>query len=138
MSRSTSADAPVYVSDYNDAVRAEQCYFCPARHDLQTHHIIPQRKNGSNSEENLIIVCGDCHEKLEVLYDQRFYERLGLSDDRGEQRSHYACLIVKCRNAATLEIKTRAGGTNWFCSEHGGPLVEKDGWWLIQEVSAGE
>lgn len=136
MSQSVSSESSEHVSDYNDAVRAEQCHFCPARHDLQTHHIVPRRKNGSNSQENLVIVCEDCHQKLEAIYDKRFYERLGLSDERGAKRSHYACFLVNCPNTARLNIRTKAGSKQWFCEDHGRPLLDSDGWELVEEVTA--
>lgn len=107
----------MYVSEYNDAVRGERCYFCPARHGLQTHHIVPQRKNGSDLRENLVIVCETCHEKLESLYDKRFYERLGLSDNKGDHRSHFACLITDCSSPATLKLDMKQS-KEWFCNTH--------------------
>lgn len=137
MSRTTTPDIRTHISEYNSDVRAEQCYFCPARHNLQTHHIVPQRKNGSDTQENLVIVCQNCHKKLETLYDKRFYERLGLTDRQGSVRSHYACLITDCTNAATLKIHTPAGNDEWFCHEHGTQRLDSDTFSLTAEVAYG-
>lgn len=117
-----------FVSPYNDSVRAEQCHFCPTRHDLQTHHLVPQRKNGSDGKENLVIVCERCHEKLESLYDKRFYERLGLSDDKGEERSHFACTKSECRSDATVKIAFR-DQPRWYCDGHGAELLYRRSDW---------
>lgn len=125
-----------HVSRYNDAVRAESCYFCPAESDLQTHHIVPQRKNGSDREENLVIVCADCHSNLEALYDKRFYERLGLSDDSGEQRSHFACTIPDCDEPATMRVQNAKGFVDWWCEDHGEPQADADNATVLQEVTA--
>lgn len=120
-----------HVSSYNSSVRAERCFFCPARHGLQTHHLVPQRMNGSDLKENLVIVCGDCHDKLEKLYDRRFYERLGLSDDKGEERSHFACFISDCRNGAVCKVDSGTA-EHWFCKRH---VPEAERFEVVQEVS---
>ena len=56
------------------------CYFChePDTHLLETHHIVPKRFGGSDDAENLVRVCPNCHERLERLYDGRFYDALGV------------------------------------------------------------
>lgn len=134
MSRSTTPGDTMYVSEYNDAVRTERCYFCPARHGLQTHHIVPQRKNGSDLRENLVIVCETCHDKLESLYDQRFYERLGLSDNKGKRRSHFACLISDCTSQATLKVKNEYGNEAWFCETHSERPLDAHDAEILREV----
>lgn len=113
-----------HVSQYNDDVSAERCYFCPTTHDLQTHHLVPQRKNGSNRKENLVIVCERCHKKLENLYNKRFYERLGLSDDKGEERTHFACRKGDCRNGAVVAIKIRQD-VGWYCWDCSVPILAR-------------
>lgn len=117
-----------FTSPYNDSVRAEQCYFCPTRHNLHTHHIVPQRMNGSDRRENLVIVCERCHKKLESLYDKRFYERLGLSDDRGKERSHYACHFPDCTNAGVVQTEGVRPDL-WRCEIHAAKsLAGNDDW----------
>jgi hypothetical protein len=59
----------------------EDCYFCDEDTDvLEEHHLVPRRKGGSDNNENLVQVCPTCHQKLERLYDDRFYKALGASD----------------------------------------------------------
>jgi len=63
------------------------CYFCLSeeRQILEEHHIVPRRFDGSDDDENLVRVCPTCHQKLERLYDDRFYDELGVeSSDSGE------------------------------------------------------
>jgi DNA replicative helicase MCM subunit Mcm2 (Cdc46/Mcm family) len=54
------------------------CYFCLSeeRQILEEHHIVPRRFDGSDDDENLVRVCPTCHQKLERLYDDRFYDEL--------------------------------------------------------------
>ena len=125
-----------HVSRYNDSVSADRCYFCPATHSLQTHHVVPQRKNGSNESENLVIVCKKCHNKLERLYDKRFYERLGLTDNKGEERSHFVCSLPGCKSHACVKAHIMTGGgitsgpsqfTDWYCETHAIEQKERHG-----------
>ena len=62
------------------------CYFCLSeeRHILEEHHIVPRRFGGSDDDENLVRVCPTCHEKLERLYDSRFYDELGVENSDSE------------------------------------------------------
>jgi len=56
----------------------QQCYFCQVSEPsaLEEHHLVPQRHNGSDEPENLVMLCGSCHNKIESLYDDEFYERV--------------------------------------------------------------
>jgi predicted RecB family nuclease len=66
------------MSDWEPYPR-ENCYLCGGSSNvLQAHHIVPQRHGGSDKPENLVNVCPTCHRKLEHLYSEDFYERLGL------------------------------------------------------------
>lgn len=58
------------------------CYFCLSeeRQILEEHHIVPRRFDGSDDDENLVRVCPTCHQKLERLYDDRFYDELGVEN----------------------------------------------------------
>lgn len=43
-----------------------QCPFC-GEHDVTTleiHHIHPESEGGSDEQENLIVICGNCHNKI--------------------------------------------------------------------------
>ena len=65
----------------------ETCYFChePDTHLLEAHHIVPQRFGGSDDAENLVRVCPNCHERLERLYDGRFYDALGIETEPSDE-----------------------------------------------------
>jgi hypothetical protein len=59
----------------------DDCYFCGDESDvLESHHLVPRRYNGSDKDRNLVTVCPTCHQKLERLYDKRFYQSLGMSE----------------------------------------------------------
>lgn len=60
------------------------CHFCDETQRLQTHHIVPRRFDGSDAEENLVTVCPTCHDKLEALYNKRFYDAVGVVKDSEE------------------------------------------------------
>jgi phage/plasmid-associated DNA primase len=41
---------------------------------LQQHHIIPRFLDGPDSEENTTTLCANCHQAVEQMYDQKFYQ----------------------------------------------------------------
>ena len=55
-----------------------RCFVCGEDNPnvLETHHVIPRRYGGRDSEENLVTLCANCHSAIESLYGRRFYERL--------------------------------------------------------------
>lgn len=58
-----------------------KCYICgdDRENSLEEHHIVPRRYGGSDRDRNLITVCASCHSAIEKIYDDSFYERLGVS-----------------------------------------------------------
>ena len=52
------------------------CYFCGSEGPIETHHVVPRRLDGSDHSENLVDLCPTCHERLERLYNNRFYDKL--------------------------------------------------------------
>lgn len=60
----------------------EQCAICGQANEssIETHHIVPQRYGGSDRPENLVKLCGSCHNAIERIYDDGFYRRLGSMD----------------------------------------------------------
>ena len=52
------------------------CYFCGSEGPIETHHVVPRRLDGSDYSENLVDLCPTCHERLERLYNNRFYDKL--------------------------------------------------------------
>ena len=52
---------------------------------LEVHHIKPRRLNGSNTLDNLITLCGKCHQKtkgVEGQYMQHYFDMLDSSDNK--------------------------------------------------------
>lgn len=73
----------------------DQCRICgqPNPKTLETHHIVPQRYGGSDHPENLVKLCGACHNAIEAIYDDEFYRRLStthpqLSETTDEELGH--------------------------------------------------
>jgi len=58
----------------------QRCYFCGSEGPIETHHIVPSRHGGSDDETNLVDLCPTCHQRLEALYDKRFFEELDVLD----------------------------------------------------------
>mgnify|MGYP002763262520 FL=1 len=54
------------------------CYICGEDNPnvLQTHHILPRRYGGGDGPDNLVRLCANCHQAVESLYDERFFDRL--------------------------------------------------------------
>jgi hypothetical protein len=60
---------------------------------LEQHHKIPARFGGTDKDENLAMLCANCHTVLERLYNESFWERVGdLSFDATEADSDQALL----------------------------------------------
>jgi hypothetical protein len=60
---------------------SEACFICGEDNPtvLQEHHVLPRRYGGGDSDENLVTLCANCHEAVEKIYDDSFYERAGYS-----------------------------------------------------------
>lgn len=61
---------------------SRRCFICGEDRDfvLEEHHQIPKRLGGSNSSENLYTLCSNCHRSVEAMFDDYFFERLGVTD----------------------------------------------------------
>ncbi len=63
-----------------------KCMECgKANTTLEVHHIKPRRFDGSNTLNNLITLCSQCHQKTkgkEEHYMQHYYDMLGSSDNK--------------------------------------------------------
>ena len=70
----------------------ERCNVCGQTNPetLETHHVVPRRYGGSDAPENLVDLCGSCHNAIESIYDDAFYRRLNtastLAGDRVDDR----------------------------------------------------
>jgi len=54
----------------------QRCYFCGSEGPIETHHIVPRRHDGDDHESNLVDLCANCHQRLEALYDKRFFDKI--------------------------------------------------------------
>jgi len=103
----------------NNQTKRDDCYFCGGGEGvLETHHIVPRRFGGSDEAENLVDLCPTCHQKLERLYDRRFYEEVeaGLGDDDlGEYLG--ACGFGNCTAEAEHTFE-HAGVSTSVCDDH--------------------
>jgi len=54
------------VENYKAVVHARDvvCQNCGSSKNLTVHHIIPKCRGGSNTPENCILLCRDCHRAL--------------------------------------------------------------------------
>lgn len=78
------------MTDTNDY---QGCFLCSETnpHAVEGHHLVPQRFNGTDQPENMVDLCGSCHNKIEQLYDDQFYERLGVAvDEIDNERVDYS------------------------------------------------
>jgi len=55
----------------------EECEICGQHYPnaMNQHHLIPKRYGGSNSDDNLIVLCANCHSAIEQIYDRSFWEK---------------------------------------------------------------
>lgn len=111
------------MSEYRDKADTDRCYFCPKQTGIEVHHIVPQRFNGSDNRINLVAICDRCHEKLERLYGERFYQKLGIGDKTGKRECHFECLT--CDSRAKMRVSVHGSKSSWFCVECAADLAER-------------
>jgi hypothetical protein len=124
-------------SAYHDGSKRDNCYFCGAFGNLEEHHVIPQRFDGPDAEENIVELCKSCHKKIERLYDSAFFEWFGIEDESGKRTFHRSCVLADC--AELTEVVLRApvtGSKNHFCLNHAFKRVRKDrvDFWLNSSI----
>jgi len=101
-----------------------QCYFCSSTEDIESHHIVPQRFDGSDADSNIVKVCHDCHWKLERLYNKDFWEAIGIDDPRAVEGSHISCNYKNCTQLSTHTARLDDGTKARYCDNH--PPTESD------------
>ena len=65
---------------------------------LEVHHIKPRRLKGSNTLDNLITLCKNCHQKTEnkeMQYAQHFFDMRNSSDDKNLNYASYVMIGKK-------------------------------------------
>lgn len=92
-----------------------QCFICgdQRQNSLEQHHIVPQRFDGSDDDQNLVTLCASCHAAIEKLYDRRFYDKLGVEKPRGPGR----CELDDCTATADARLDNHGDGL-WVCTDH--------------------
>ncbi len=74
---------------------------------LEVHHIKPRRLNGSNTLDNLITLCGKCHQKTkgkEGQYMQRYFDMIGSSNDKNLSYASHVMIGKKWLRERLSEI----------------------------------
>jgi len=96
----------------------QRCYFCGSEGPIETHHIVPSRHGGSDDETNLVDLCPTCHQRLEALYDQRYFGELGVVNDDADADSDVTSKTQRDR------IKALKSAINEIEKEHqeGAPI----------------
>ena len=46
------------------------CGKCGSKDNLEIHHMLPVVLGGDNIDDNLLILCRDCHQKVTTIYDE--------------------------------------------------------------------
>lgn len=80
-----------------------KCRVCGSENDLETHHIKPKSKGGTDKLSNLMTLCGSCHEKYhkEGLKLPRQKSSFYISAAHVQQGKHY--LQAELRKMADLQ-----------------------------------
>jgi hypothetical protein len=90
--------------------QTEKCFICgdARENSLETHHLVPKRYGGTDTQENLVDLCASCHAAIEKLYDDGFYERLGVSKER-KSTDLGQCMSKNCTSTKTVKIENKSG-----------------------------
>lgn len=115
------------------------CYFCGSTVDIEEHHIVPQRFDGSDKASNTVDLCHDCHWKLERLYNKEFWEAIGVEDPRATQESHITRHVHGCLKPATGRYHVSHHGDAalvYRCDQHA-PDSDEDAR-ILEADTAGE
>lgn len=62
--------------------RLKECFICGIDNEtvLQEHHLIPPRHGGAENLDNVYLLCANCHQAVEKMYDSNFYDELGIDE----------------------------------------------------------
>jgi len=123
-------------SNYHDGTKGSDCYFCGAFGEIEEHHIIPQRFDGPDKQDNIVSLCTPCHKKLEALYDTAFYEWFGIDDKKGKRQFHHQCPRQGCKNTVTQKWRNTVHHVEIYaCDQHvRDSWVAKEKFELVEEA----
>jgi len=63
-----------------------RCCLCPEHHDItHVHHVVPINEGGPDTEENLMVVCPTCHDKIHRIRGRYTTEQLRMYKERWVQ-----------------------------------------------------
>ena len=65
---------------------------------LEVHHIKPKRLGGSNTLDNLITLCGKCHQKTEGVEEQYMQKYFTILDSSDNRNLNYASHVMIGKN----------------------------------------
>ena len=84
-----------------------RCCLCPQHEEMtDVHHIVPINEKGPNTEENLMVVCPNCHAKIHRIRGRYTQEQLRMYKERW---------VKLCAKGLTLEERLEeAPGINLF------------------------
>jgi len=56
---------------------SKECQVCGHHFpkSMNCHHLIPRRYGGSDDDDNVVILCANCHTAIEQLYNRSFWEK---------------------------------------------------------------
>ena len=88
----------------NDAPEGT-CYICGHGNPdvIQSHHIIPRRYDGTDEGRNIVDLCPSCHDAIERIYDDSFFEELGV-EKATRSKYNIECEWRDCTSRDTYNI----------------------------------
>ncbi len=116
----------------------KECVFCGSTTDLQTDHLIPKARGGSDSADNLVLSCKTCntsrndrgifewlglkkkdslHRLVAGKYLKELYELHSAKGTLGKSIEELNTLCVNCRNPEVCKEWDKVGELTCFCLE---------------------
>lgn len=115
------------------------CYICGHGNTdvIQRHHIIPRRYDGTDEDRNIVTLCPTCHYAIERIYDDSFFEELGVEiEDSTREVEDQQCEWRTCSADASYRIEGSGYELHvcdghrkcqWeYCTQIGSPIPIED------------
>ena len=95
------------------------CYICGHGNPdvIQGHHIIPRRYDGTDEGRNIVDLCPSCHDAIERIYDDSFFEELGVEKVSRTDGRSVQCGHPGCTSEETYHFETETHDI-WLCEGH--------------------